>query len=95
MSTSIHTIEARLSVHSKAWYQSKKLWAAGVTGVANVGAVAATIYVGHPELATVLATSITAIGAALVIAIGQADKGKEAALIAAVVPAAEPDEATP
>jgi hypothetical protein len=95
MTTTTHAVEARLSIQSKPWYQSKKLWAAGVTGLANVGAVAATIYVGHPELAAVLATSIAAIGAALVLAIGVADKGKEAALIAAVTPRPEPNEATP
>jgi hypothetical protein len=88
MSTTIKT-KLTTTTETKPWYRRTKLWAAVVTGVANIGAVSATIYVGHPELAAVLAASITGIGAALVIAIGQADKGKEAAFIEAAAKRAE------
>ncbi len=61
------------------WYQSKRLWAAVATALLNVLVVLIGMCVQREELATVLVASLSAVGAALVVALGLGDQGKEAA----------------
>ena len=59
-------------------FKSKKVRVAIVAAAINIMAVVVGVLVAQPEISAVLVASTTAIGAALVHAIGQADLGKEA-----------------
>ncbi|HHH27972.1 MAG TPA: hypothetical protein ENK57_06465 [Polyangiaceae bacterium] len=65
------------------WYKSRRIWTAILTLVGNVLAIVLGDIYGQPDLAETVVAAVTTLGAALLVALGLGDTGKEAAAIKA------------